>query len=107
MLKVRLLVHRKSRGILPSRSEIRSRLRPWLAKQSIQVRTYSQLCRQQSIFLSPTHLKLKRAIEGRIQALANVHSLFVDTHWIGAELSAIATRELAPYSEKGKMQVRV
>src|SRR6516165_3808478 len=30
---------------------------------------------------------LKQAIEGRIQALANVHSLFVETRWIGAELS--------------------
>ena len=39
---------------------------------------------------------LKRAIEGRIQALANVHSLFVNTRWIGADLSTIATQELAP-----------
>ena len=43
---------------------------------------------------------LKRAIEGRIQSLANVHSLFVKTRWIGADLSTIATQELAPYSEK-------
>jgi two-component sensor histidine kinase len=44
---------------------------------------------------------LKQVIAGRIQALANVCSLFVATRWIGAELSAIATQELAPYSEKG------
>ena len=50
---------------------------------------------------------LKRAIEGRIQAIANVHSLFVETRWIGAELSTIATRELAPYSEKAKTRVRM
>jgi two-component sensor histidine kinase len=56
---------------------------------------------------SGTSEGLKRAIEGRIQALANVHSLFVDTSWIGAELSTIATRELAPYSEKGKSRVRI
>ena len=56
---------------------------------------------------SGTSEGLKRAIEGRIQALANVHSLFVDTSWIGAELSTIATRELAPYSEKGKTRVRI
>jgi two-component sensor histidine kinase len=49
---------------------------------------------------SPTTEGLKQAIEGRIQALANVHSLFVETRWIGAELSAIATQELAPYSAK-------
>ena len=42
---------------------------------------------------------LKQIIAGRIQALANVCSLFVATRWIGAELSAIATQELAPYSE--------
>ena len=42
---------------------------------------------------------LKQTIIGRIQALANVCSLFVATRWIGAELSAIATQELAPYSE--------
>jgi PAS domain S-box-containing protein len=46
---------------------------------------------------------LKQTIAGRIQALANVCSLFVATRWIGAELSAIATQELAPYSEvRGK-----
>jgi PAS domain S-box-containing protein len=56
---------------------------------------------------SDTSEGLKRAIEGRIQALANVHSLFVDTRWIGAELSTIARQELAPYSEKTKTQVRI
>ena len=56
---------------------------------------------------SDTSEGLKRAIEGRIQALANVHSLFVDSRWIGAELSAIATQELAPYSEKSKTRVRI
>jgi two-component sensor histidine kinase len=40
---------------------------------------------------------LKRAIEGRIQALANVHALLVKSRWIGAELSSIAAQELAPY----------
>jgi PAS domain S-box-containing protein len=50
---------------------------------------------------------LKKAIEGRIQALANVHSLFVTTRWIGAELSTIASQELAPYSERGEMRVRI
>jgi PAS domain S-box-containing protein len=56
---------------------------------------------------SETSEGLKRAIEGRIQALANVHSLFVDSRWIGAELSAIATQELAPYSEKRKTRMRI
>jgi len=42
---------------------------------------------------------LKEVIVGRIQALANVCSLFAETRWIGAEVSAIATQELAPYSD--------
>ena len=56
---------------------------------------------------SDTSEGLKRAIEGRIQALANVNSLFVDSRWIGAELSTIATREFTPYSEKSKTRVRI
>jgi PAS domain S-box-containing protein len=50
---------------------------------------------------------LKKVIEGRIQALANVHSLFVATRWIGAELSTIARQELAPYSKMGETRVRI
>jgi two-component sensor histidine kinase len=56
---------------------------------------------------SDTPEGLKRAIEGRIQALANVNSLFVETRWIGAELSDIATQELAPYAEKDKRRIRI
>jgi PAS domain S-box-containing protein len=50
---------------------------------------------------------LKQTIAGRIQALANVCSLFVATRWIGAELSAIATQELAPYSEIHEKRVLI
>jgi PAS domain S-box-containing protein len=50
---------------------------------------------------------LKKAIEGRIQALANVHSLFVESRWIGAELSRIAAQELGPYSAKVEGRVRI
>ena len=39
---------------------------------------------------------LKRAIEGRLQSLANVHSLFIKTRWIGADLSTIATQSSLP-----------
>jgi PAS domain S-box-containing protein len=46
---------------------------------------------------SDTANDLKGAIEGRIQALTNVHSLFVESRWDGAELSSIVTQELAPY----------
>jgi PAS domain S-box-containing protein len=50
---------------------------------------------------------LKQAIEGRIQALANVHSLFVETRWIGAELTSIAAQELAPYAAKDEQRIRI
>jgi PAS domain S-box-containing protein len=50
---------------------------------------------------------LKRAIEGRIQALANVHDLLVKSRWAGAELSSIAAQELAPYLGKGEGRARI
>jgi PAS domain S-box-containing protein len=56
---------------------------------------------------SDTAAGLKHAIEGRIRALANVHSLFAETRWIGAELSKIATQELAPYFQAGERHVRI
>jgi PAS domain S-box-containing protein len=46
---------------------------------------------------SGTSQGLKRAIKGRIKALANVHALFVQSRWTGAELSSLAAQELAPY----------
>ena len=50
---------------------------------------------------------LKEAIEGRIRALANVHSLFVESRWVGAELFSIVSQELAPYLREGATRVRV
>ncbi len=41
--------------------------------------------------------EFKKAIEGRIQALANVHRLFVELRWAGAELHDLVSEELAPY----------
>jgi PAS domain S-box-containing protein len=49
----------------------------------------------------------RRAIEGRIQALANVHSLFVTSRWDGAELSSIVTQELAPYLGSGGARAQI
>jgi two-component sensor histidine kinase len=49
---------------------------------------------------------LKRVIEGRIQALAKLHDLFVKSRWTGAELSHIADQELAPYLEEGEARAR-
>jgi two-component sensor histidine kinase len=48
---------------------------------------------------------LKRAIEGRIQALANVHRLFAETHWAGANVHDLVTHELSPYCPRGSERV--
>jgi PAS domain S-box-containing protein len=60
-----------------------------------------------SLSQSDTPEGLKQAIEGRILALANVHSLFVETRWIGAELSTVATQELSPYSKNDEGRVQI
>lgn len=41
----------------------------------------------------------KNAIEGRIQALANSHSLFAQSRWTGAELRNLVRQELMPYGQ--------
>jgi PAS domain S-box-containing protein len=41
--------------------------------------------------------EFKKAIEGRIRALSNVHNLFVETRWQGAELRTLVAQELQPY----------
>ncbi len=48
---------------------------------------------------SDTPEGLKQSIEGRIQALANVHRLFVQTRWAGADLRSLIKEELSPYCE--------
>jgi PAS domain S-box-containing protein len=50
---------------------------------------------------------LKRAIEGRIQALARLHDLLVKSRWTGAELAGIAAQELAPYVREGVARARI
>jgi PAS domain S-box-containing protein len=50
---------------------------------------------------------LKRAIEGRIQALANVHQLFVETRWTGADLRTLINKELAGYCQEGEQRVHL
>ena len=46
----------------------------------------------------------KEAIEGRIQALANSHSLFAQSRWAGAELRNLVQQELSPY---GRTRVEI
>jgi two-component sensor histidine kinase len=50
---------------------------------------------------------LKEAIAGRIEALANVHSLFAQSRWTGAELGSLVKQELSPYSRDGEMRTRI
>lgn len=49
---------------------------------------------------------LKEAITGRIRALTNVHTLFVQSRWTGAELRNLAAQELAPYCQDGDERAR-
>ena len=48
---------------------------------------------------SDTPAGLKQAIDGRIQALANVHKLFVESRWTGAKLHSLVREELAAYCQ--------
>jgi PAS domain S-box-containing protein len=50
---------------------------------------------------------LKQLIEGRINALAKVHGLFVQSRWKGAELHSLATQELLPYCGETEGRVRI
>jgi PAS domain S-box-containing protein len=50
---------------------------------------------------------MKGAIAGRIQALANVHSLFVQSRWTGANVHSLVTKELSPYCRDGETRARI
>jgi PAS domain S-box-containing protein len=56
---------------------------------------------------SDTPDDLKQLIEGRIHALAKVHTLFVESRWAGAELHRLATQELSAYSGETETRVRI
>lgn len=64
---------------------------------------------QATIYLShaDTPDGLKRVIAGRIQALANVHRLFVETRWTGAKLHNLIAQELSPYRLEGDGRMRL
>ena len=50
---------------------------------------------------------LKQLIEGRIDALAKVHTLFVESRWAGAELHRLVTQELLAYGGEREARVRI
>ena len=56
---------------------------------------------------SDTSDDLKQLIEGRIDALAKVHTLFVESRWTGAELHSLVTQELLPYRGGREERVRI
>jgi two-component sensor histidine kinase len=56
---------------------------------------------------SDTSDNLKQLIEGRIDALAKVHTLFVESRWEGAELHRLATQELMAYGGGREARVRI
>jgi two-component sensor histidine kinase len=50
---------------------------------------------------------LKEAIEGRIEALANVHSLFAGSRSTGTELRTLIGQELSPYCKDTEGRTRI
>jgi PAS domain S-box-containing protein len=56
---------------------------------------------------SDTPEGLKHTIAGRIQALARVHELFVESRWTGAELHRLVKEELAAYRRDGDGRARI
>ena len=56
---------------------------------------------------SDTSDDLKQLIEGRINALAKVHTLFVKSRWLGAELHSLVTQELLAYIGERDARVRI
>ena len=56
---------------------------------------------------SDTPDDLKQLIEGRIGALAKVHTLFVESRWAGAELHRLVTQELLAYGGEKEARVRI
>jgi PAS domain S-box-containing protein len=54
-----------------------------------------------------TPQQLKKAIEGRIQAIANAHALLAQTRWTGADLKTMVQLELAPYEKAGDQRSEI
>jgi PAS domain S-box-containing protein len=50
---------------------------------------------------------IKTAIEGRIQALANVHTVLAESHWAGVDLRGRIMDELYPYCAPGSSRAEI
>lgn len=51
--------------------------------------------------------EFKKTIEGRIQAVANVVSLFAQSRWKGADLRELITQELSPFCHNGSTRCQI
>jgi PAS domain S-box-containing protein len=49
----------------------------------------------------------KAAIEGRLQAISNAHTLLAQSRWAGANLHTLLTEELAPYNLGGTSRANI
>jgi PAS domain S-box-containing protein len=49
----------------------------------------------------------KAAIEGRLQAISNAHTLVAQSRWAGANLHTLVTEELAPYQLEGTSRAHI
>jgi len=64
---------------------------------------------QATVRLTPSDTSddFKSTISGRIQALANAHTLFVQSGWTGADLRELVTQELSPYCDGVETRAQV
>jgi len=67
-----------------------------------------------SLVLATVHLTqadspddLKKAIEGRVRALANAHTLLAQARWVGADLHKLVAEELRPYYRQGEPRMTI
>lgn len=51
--------------------------------------------------------ELKKAIDGRLQALAKAHTLLAQSRWAGADLRAMVMEELSPYMQHGDERAEI
>ena len=51
--------------------------------------------------------ELKKAIEGRLRALANAHGMMAQSRWAGADLRQLVIMELSPYFRDGDPRAQI
>jgi len=54
-----------------------------------------------------TAAELKKAIEGRLRALANAHGMMAQSRWAGADLRQLVAMELSPYFRDGDPRAQI